>query len=230
MRTMIAALLAAGLVPCGTAAQGVGNAAFDLSAGTTGISGHAQVGLHERLAIRASYNWLDFAADDQEQGGIVYDGDLEFSGFGGFLDVHPMAGGFTLTGGVYVGDKSVQLDALPQETVDIGGRDFAPDEIGMLQGAARFSDTAFFAGLGWDDALYKEGRLSFNLRAGVMFAGEPDVSLGSTRLDEIEASGALANEAVELRARLDAEERELEEDIDDYAYWPVLTVGLGYRF
>ncbi|MBB4659949.1 hypothetical protein [Parvularcula dongshanensis] len=206
-------------------AQVPGNAAFDVSAGTTGISGNAQVGLTSRLALRAGYNWLDYSADEQEYDDILYDGDLEFSGFGGFADLHPFANGFTVSGGVFVGDKSVRLDAEPQTDVEIGDRVFTPEEVGVMTGSAKFSDTAFFAGFGWDNALYKQGRLSFIARAGVMFAGEPDVALDATGLDSADPTLA-----AELRRQLDEEALQLQNDIDEYAYWPVVTVGLGYRF
>ncbi|WP_031555689.1 hypothetical protein [Parvularcula oceani] len=225
MRTAILGFAAgAACLLSGASAQELG-AAVDVSGGTTGVSAHAQVGVTDWLALRGGYNWLDYSAEDEEYDGILFDGDLEFSGFGGFADLHPFKNGFTVTGGLFVGDKAVHLDATPQEPVDIGGRVFAPSEVGTLTGDAQFADTAGFAGLGWDRSLYKPGRLSLILRAGVMFAGDSEVSLDATGLATVDP--VLAQE---LRDRLELEERELEDDIDKYAYWPVLTIGLGYRF
>lgn len=224
-------VLAALCLPLATpaAAQTVRGAALDLSGGTTGIAGHAQVALHDRLALRLGYNWLDFDADDEEYDGIVYDGDLEFSGFGGFADLHPFANGFTLTGGVFVGDKSVLLEGTPQAAVEIGDETFAPDQVGVLTGEADFDDAAGFVGLGWDGSLYKEGMVSLIVRGGVMIAGEPGVTLNASVLDDPSVT-LPADEAARLAAALNDEARRLEDDIDDYAYWPVLTIGLGVGF
>ena len=211
------------------AAQTTRTAAVDLSGGTTGVSGHAQVALGDRLALRLGYNWLDYAADDEEYDGIVYDGDLEFSGFGGFADIHPFANPFTLTGGVFVGDKSVLLEGTPQGSVELGDQVFAPDEVGVLTGEAAFEDTAAFVGLGWDGSLYGEGRVALIVRGGVMIAGEPDVTLDASILDDA-GTTLPADQVARLRAALDAEALRIEDEVDDYAYWPVVTIGLGIGF
>lgn len=226
IRTVTLAAAAASSLTA-AAAQDERNAAIDLSVGTTGLSAHAQVGLGSRLAVRLGYAWLDYSADDETYDDVTYDGELEMSGFGGYADVHPFANAFTLSGGVMVGDKSVSLVATPNEAVEIGGQTFAPDQLGSLTGEGDFGNTAFFAGLGYDPSLYKDGRVSLIVRAGVMFAGEPDVALDASVLGD----PALPAEArTELRAALDREEAALEDDIDQYGYWPVLTVGLGYSF
>lgn len=201
--------------------------AVDVSGGTTGGSAHAQLGLHPRLALRMGYNYLEFGRDDEEVSGVSYSGDLEFSGFGGFVDLHPFRSAFTVTGGVFVGDKSVLLDAVPVEDVTLGDQAFTPEEVGTLTGDAEFADTAFFAGLGYDPSLYKDGKLSLVVRAGVLFADEPDVALDASILGD----SSLPDEArTRLRDALDAEAIQIADDVDDYAYYPVLTLGLGYRF
>ena len=222
---MTAASLAAALGAA--AAQDGRGFAVDASGGTTGASAHAQLAVHPRLALRMGYNWLEFGRDDEEISGVRYSGDLEFAGFGGFVDLHPLRNAFTVTGGVFVGDKSAVLDAVPTEDVELGDQTFTPDQVGTITGDAEFDDTAFFAGIGYDPSLYKDGRLSLVVRAGVMFAGEPEVLLDATAVtDERLPAEARAR----LRGALDQEADLLEDDIDDYAYFPVLTVGLGYRF
>ena len=228
-RTLLLAALAGLplLGGAGAAAQTTRTAALDLSGGTTGIAGHAQVALSDRLALRLGYNWLDFDADDEEYDGIVYDGNLEFSGFGGFADVHPFANAFTVTGGLFVGDKSVLLEGTPNEPVEIGDQTFAPDEVGVLTGEAGFDDAAAFVGIGWDGSLYKEGSVALIVRGGVMIAGEPSVTLDASILENAALPDA---ERARLRAALDEEAVRLADEIDDYAYWPVLTIGLGVGF
>lgn len=213
---------------CGTAAAQDGQGfAVDGSIGTTGISAHAQLAVHPRLALRMGYNWLEFSRDDEEFSGVNYSGDLEFSGFGGFVDLHPLANAFTVSGGVFVGDKSAVLDAVPTEDVEIGSQTFTPDQVGTLSGDADFGDTAIFAGIGYDPSLYKEGTVSLIVRAGVMFTGEPEVTLDATALTD-EQIPQDARDA--LRDALVEEAAILEDDINDYAFYPILTLGVGYRF
>ena len=212
----------------GTAAAQDGRGfAVDGSLGTTGVSAHAQLAVHPRLALRMGYNWLEFGRDDEEISGVSYSGDLEFAGFGGFVDLHPMRNAFTVTGGVFVGDKSAVLDAVPVEDVELGNEAFTPDQVGTITGDAEFGDTAIFAGLGYDPTLYKPGRVSIVARAGVMFAGEPEVLLDATAVTNPDIPQDVRDR---LRAALAQEAEIIADDIDDYAFFPVVTLGLGYRF
>jgi hypothetical protein len=195
---------------------------IDASVGTVGLDANAQVALHDRVALRAGASWLAASVDDFEESGVSFDAEAERLGVGGYVDLHPFANPFTLTGGVFVGDSSADLDALPLEDVTLGDVTFTPEQVGALDGEASFGDAAFFAGLGWDPTLYSKGRLSFVARAGVMFMGDAEVELTAERLADDptgELAGALAAEAAEI-----------EDEIEDFAYYPVLTVGLSYGF
>jgi hypothetical protein len=204
------------------------NAAIDVGLGTTGVSGHIQVGLTRKLAARLGYNWLDYSVEDQEYDDIVYDGDLEFSGFGGYVDLHPFENAFTISAGALVGDKAVGLSAAPLEPVEIGGTVFDPSAVGEIIGDADFPDSAYFLGIGYDPSLYADSRVVFIFRAGVMMADRAEVQIEATGLPALEAVDP--DLAALLRAELEAEEADLEDDIDRYAFWPVITMGLGYRF
>jgi hypothetical protein len=56
---------------------------------------------------------------------------------------------------------------------------------------------------------------------GVLWQGEPIVELAS--------DGALAGDP-SFQAALEAERRELEDEMSDFKAWPVLQVGVVYRF
>jgi hypothetical protein len=61
-----------------------------------------------------------------------------------------------------------------------------------------------------------------SLDAGVVFQGSLDVALTST-------GGSLSGDP-DLQAALAAEEAQLEDDIDEFDLYPVLALGVGYRF
>lgn len=199
-----------------------GRVAVDLSGGTIGGALQAQVGVTDWLALRGGYNYLEFTLDDEEFGDVVYDTDVDLSGFGAFADLHPLQNGFTVTGGAFFGERSVDLDGTPSEPVEIGGEVYSPAEVGTLQGEAVLQDPALYAGLGWDSSLYSDSRWSFIARAGVMLADETDV--------ELRSEGGLLSESEEFLAQLEEEEQSAEDDINDFAYYPVVTIGVGYRF
>ena len=189
--------------------------------GTMGGTIEGQFEVNNFVQLRAGANYLSFD-ETIDSDDISYDGDLDFSGFGAFVDVHPFGGSFFVTGGAYAGGKSIDLIASSDVSVDIGGVLFTPAEYGRLEGDVSFDDVAPFVGLGFDTTFEGSGNWGFNILAGAALFGSGDVTLEAV-------GGTLSNDPF-LQAQLDQEIASLEEEIEDYEYWPVLQVGLSYRF
>ena len=192
-----------------------------LGVGTTGATVEAKFAPNDTVALRGSFNYLSFSIDE-EFDDIDYDGDFDATTFGGFVDVAPFKNGFVLSGGAFLGDKTLDFDATPTGSVEIGVQIFSPSEVGTLTGKAELASFAPYAGLGYDGFIAGSKDWSFNARAGVMFTGSPDVEL-------VSANGSLSSNAI-LRQELDAEIEAIEDDADDYKYYPVVTIGLTRRF
>lgn len=192
-----------------------------LGVGTTGATVEAKFAPNDTVALRGSFNYLSFSIDE-EFDDIDYDGDFDATTFGGFVDVAPFKNGFVLSGGAFLGDKTLDFDATPTGSVEIGDQIFSPSEVGTLTGKAELASFAPYAGLGYDGFIAGSKDWSFNARAGVMFTGSPDVEL-------VSANGSLSSNAI-LRQELDAEIEAIEDDADDYKYYPVVTIGLTRRF
>lgn len=203
------------------AARSQSKFAVGLGAGTTGATLEAKFAPNNNLALRGSYNFLEFGAD-QDYDGIDYEGDLSLNTFGGFVDVAPFGNGFVLSGGAYIGDKTLDLFATPSNNVEIGGQTFTPAEVGSLNGQAELKNFAPYAGIGYDSFIAGSSDWSFNARAGVMFTGSPKVDL-------VSVDGLLSDDAT-LRAELNTEIASIEEEAEDYKYYPVLSVGIARRF
>lgn len=219
MKRMIAmAALAAGT---GLAA-GVADAqvAISGSIGTTGGTAEAKMKVAPILAIRGGYNYFQYEADDTYDD-IAYQGDLDLSTAGAFLDLHPFGNAFMLTGGAYFGEKTLDLFATPTANVEIGNQTFTPAQVGTLNMKGDLEDTAPFLGLGWDSSFDTKG-LSFRFIAGAMFTGTPDVSLTAS-------GGTLSNDS-NFQAQLAQEEQNLQSDVDDYEIYPVVQLGLNWAF
>ena len=114
------------------------------------------------------------------------------------------------------------LVATPANDVVIGGTTFTPAEVGSLLGTAEFNDVAPYAGIAFDSFANSIGGWSFNARAGVMFVGSADVNLTS-------ANGLLSSDPA-LLTELREEIESIEEDAEDYKYFPVVTLGVTRRF
>lgn len=217
-RTITLAALAIG----SAAAAGAAHAQVGVSGsiGTTGATVEAKMKVAPGIHLRGGYNYLEYEADDTYDD-IDYQGDLDLSTLGAFVDLHPFGNSFFITGGAYFGDKGLALTATPTSNVEIGNQTFTPAQVGTLNMAADLDDTAPFLGLGWDTT-YESSGIGFRFLAGAMFTGSPRVNLTST-------GGSLSNDA-NFQTQLAEEERNLQEDINDYEIYPVVQIGVTFGF
>lgn len=207
----------------GTGCMSMPGVGVGVTGGTTGIAAEIKANPlpSSRLLLRGSYNFAEFSGD-VESDGIEYDGDFTLSNFGAFADIAPFGGPFYLSGGAYVGKKEADLIATPATNVTIGGTTFTPADVGSLIGKAEFNDVAPYVGVAFDNFANSIGGWSFNARAGVMFVGSAEVNLTS-------ANGLLSSDPT-LLSELVQEIESIEEDAEDYKYFPVVTLGITRRF
>ncbi len=101
--------------------------------GTPGLSVEIKTSMADRFVLRGSYNYLDYEHDETFDD-IAYNGDLNMSNFGGFVDAYPFGGGFNVSGGAFIGEKSIDIIAMPASNVEIGDVTYTPQEVGTLIG------------------------------------------------------------------------------------------------
>jgi len=196
------------------------NITFGLKASTLGVGAEVRAALSDQFALRVGGNWFDYNYDSTEDG-IDYDLDLDLLSGAAYIYWHPFEGSFRLTGGLLYSGNEISALGTTTGNFEIGGGSFTPDQVGQLTGAITFKDIAPYAGIGWSKALGNSG-LGFSFDLGVMFQGRPRVDLEST-------GGTLSNDPT-LIAELAQEEQNLEDDIDFFRFYPVISLGLTYSF
>lgn len=192
-----------------------------LNAGTTGVGAEVQLAVGPVFVVRGGIDTLGYDFDES-YGDVDYSGRFDFDTVSGAVDLHPFLNGWFVSGGVYVGDRTIHLNGRPTAPVEIGGATFTPAQVGTLSGRIKLSDTAPFVGVGYDDSVYREGRWGFRGLIGVAWSREPEVGLTSS-------GGTLSNDPT-FRARLEQEAREIQEDAEDKAFFPVVQLGVTARF
>lgn len=183
--------------------------------GTHGLGVDFGVGLAPWVSLRVGGSALDVSGDFDEDD-IEYDGDLELGGYGLWADFFPMNGMFRLTTGILSNRNALALEAVPTDTIDIGNGSYDPSEVGTLYGDVEFDSTVPYFGVGWGNVA-RGKRFGFLCDIGAIWQGSGDVTLAST-------SGLVDPDD------LAAEAEEIEEDIEDFEIWPVITFGLAIRF
>lgn len=224
---MLTAAIAVSCLAGGAAAQtSDSRMALGVNAGTTGLGIEAQYQISPRWTLRGGFDSLKY--DDEVEGdGIAYDGELDFTTGGAFVDYHPTGGAFFLSAGAYFGTRQVDVSGTPTpgSTVEIGGANFTAAEVGTLNGTMDFGDTAPFLGLGWNTTFTTESRIGFKFVAGAAFGSDPDATLARS-------GGATLSPTrqAQLDAELRNEEAEIEDETDGFKIFPVVQLGLAYRF
>jgi hypothetical protein len=189
---------------------------------TLGAGLEATVRVNDYLAVRANANYFAFDHDDKIDD-INYEGELDMQNFGLLADIYPFPeSAFHLSVGAYFNNNDVTGKGTTTGTYKIGDTNYTGAEVGTLTADVEVGDISPYVGFGWDTtANNNESGFGFVFNAGVMYTGKPEVSLSST--------GAISSNAT-FQADLAKEKREFENDIDDFQFYPVLSIGLNYRF
>ncbi|MBT5187290.1 MAG: hypothetical protein HOH19_01065 [Kordiimonadaceae bacterium] len=107
---------------------------------------------------------------------------------------------------------------------DLEDNTYTSAEVGVLNADAGFKSVAPYLGIGWGNPLRDDSDWSFMVDLGVIFAGKPSLDITST-------GGTLSNDPTLLA---DIAQTELEfndsDELKYLKYYPVLSVGLNYRF
>ena len=106
--------------------------------------------------------------------------------------------------------------SVPSGTYSIGNRNYTGAEVGTLTGKVDFKSTAPYVGIGWGNAT--SGRFGIAFDLGIVFQGSPQVALS--------ASGIVASDPTFIQ-ELNRENQELENDISEFKYYPVISLGLS---
>ena len=199
-------------------------------AGTLGVGAELTVGLSRQVNARLGANAYSYS-DRREASGIEYDGEAKLRTGTALLDWHPGGRGFRLTGGVVYNDTTVEGSSIPPASgiYNIGGVPVPASLVGTLDATAEFDPLVPYAGLGWGNAVAPDKRLGFFVDLGVIFQGKADVTL----IPIIPANSPInttpgAREALDILLR--REEQDLEDDAADYDLYPVVAIGLSYKF
>jgi hypothetical protein len=210
-------LLAGSAIPAQAGDFSLGGAAS-----TLGFGAEAGYAFNDRFGVRLG-GYAFSIGQDGEESGVDYDGDLDLSNVGAFVDWHPFAGAFRVSGGWFATDNTLEGTGRPGSggTYDIGGITFTEAEVGTLAATADLGSSAPFLGAGWVWGK-AGGGLTWSLDLGLLFQDSPDIELTST-------GGTLSDEPA-LQAAIAEEEAELEDDVDKYDLYPVVSFGVGWRF
>lgn len=202
----------------------------DDAGGGIGVSAHASTlgygpelnfTLNPYLVLRFDYNYYNDYSYTTTKDQIKYDAHLHLNNYGAALDWHPFAGVFLVSLGVFKDNNYINAVAVPQQTYTIDGQTFTASEVGTLAGHITFNSWAPYFGFGLNTLGSTDKGVGLELGVGVFYQGSPSVAL--------QAHGPITQVPGLGQATQD-EQQKLDDQWNSYKYYPVVNIGLVFRF
>ncbi|MEO0575710.1 MAG: hypothetical protein AAF004_09625 [Pseudomonadota bacterium] len=187
-------------------------------AGTQGIGLEGTWRPVPYLDLRLGFGQYDFDTTRNEAG-IDYDVNVDISTFYATLNARVPLSPVRFSAGLVSNGNEASFLGNDTGTYTIGGETFDATDVGTLRGTTSWDDIAPYAGMGLDFRIADTLGLHFD--AGVMYQGEGSVTLT--------ADGTLANNQILIDA-LEEERAELEDELGDYEWYPVVAVSFSFNF
>ena len=194
------------------------NFAVGLKAGTLGLGIEGAWRPLPYFDIRLGANSYDYVFDGRHAG-VNYDPTLDLETVYATLNFKFPASPLRISVGAFSNGNELNMTSAETGSYDIGGTTFTSAEIGALSSNVSFSITAPYLGFGLDFSL--PGRIGLNMDFGVLWQGEPEVTMNTT--------GLLANDPTFL-ASVETERLQLQDDVSSYKAWPVVSLGIVFNF
>ncbi|MFZ5466347.1 MAG: hypothetical protein ACOZAI_03705 [Pseudomonadota bacterium] len=223
-RTLLAAAF---LAACSTSvlADGV---AVGANAGTKGLGLELTHGVLDNLNVRGAFNTFSYGYDTTEDG-IKYDGDLDLRNAGLMLDWFPFRGSFRMSAGAMYNGNKFKGKGNGSGVYELGADDTRYTIDGELRGEIDWRNFAPYVGLGWGNPVAKNWGFTFDV--GVMFTGSPDARLTATGTATPEGGTPIdVSTDPTFQQHLAEEQARLNDEIEDAKFWPVVQLGLHYKF
>jgi hypothetical protein len=189
--------------------------------GTLGAGLNLTLPMWPQVQLRVGGNYFVYSFDRTYSSIDTHD-KLHLGSGMGLLDWHPGGGGFRLSGGLLLNGNRIDVTGVPSGTVyDVNGTPYPASQVGTLSGDVKVNALAPYAGIGYGDALSAGSPWSVSVDLGAAYQGTPKLTYT--------ADGPLASDPT-FNANLNAEAAQARHDLNNFKYYPVVSLGLSYRF
>jgi hypothetical protein len=181
-------------------------------------------GLTPWFGLRGGVNYFTWSYDGTESD-IEYDLELELKSFGMFADFHPFKQAFRISAGFLInGNEVIGRGKLNSgSSFDIGDNSYNSSDIKSLGFDLSYNTFAPYLGIGFDTTFGDDDRWGFVFDLGILFSGAAEASFSY----DTTLTGSALNT---LKSNVDKEKKDIQESLDDFEFWPVVSAGLVYQF
>jgi hypothetical protein len=222
------------LLPFSGAGQALPRFGAEVTVSTLGIGVDAATAVTQRSNVRVGFNAFNYSRTFSKDG-IRYDGELSLRSFEILYDQY-LVGGFHISPGLlaYDGNQGTANASVPGgQSFSLGGATYVSSPANPASGTGVL-DTRKVAPmvlLGVGNLLPRSARhFTVNFEGGVVFQGSPKATLNlqgaacvSSFCQDIASTPA-------IQSNIQAEQTKINNSVGFFKYYPVLSVGFGYKF
>lgn len=192
----------------------------DAHASTLGFGGELNYTINSYFTARVDFNRYNHSYDTTKEQ-IDYDFNLHLKTSGILFDLHPFAGSFRITAGYFNNKNDILAVALPQSSYTINGNTYSNTQVSSLSGEISFKSGVPYVGFGWSTLGTTSTGLGIEFDVGALLQGSPTVVLSAT---------GTATSSAQFQSDLAAEQSKFQDDLSSFKAYPVVSLGLAYRF
>ncbi len=177
----------------------------------------------DTLSFRINGNYFDYT-HSSTLSGVAYHEDLRLETAGLLLNWYPWQNTFFLTAGGYENTSKIDVKARSTNgNYNFNGATYSTVQAGTIAGKAKLGrEVAPYVGLGFGNPVASSASWTFYGELGAMFTGSPKLSLAST-------GGTLSGDPT-FRNNLEQERKKDQNDVSWANVYPVVALGLAYKF
>ena len=199
--------------------------------GTLGLGVSASWRFSDHFGIRGGVNYFMFDSQAEDTGDIEIEGDfdseLRLLGAPIGIDFYPWRdSSMRLTAGVLINQNRLKLDSNPlpgdPTTVELNGEPY--NVANDLQGISFEVDhlpIAPYLSIGGNFHFDKAKHWALAWEVGVAYIGSADAAI---------TTGVIVAVGSELETNIAAEEKRIEDNVEDYKFYPIVKLGLNFSF
>lgn len=203
--------------------------------GTAGPGIDLSVGLTRTIAVRLSLTDIDIddedetltVGDDGAEGDLEAELGLDFGSSAVLFDWYVFNGGFHLTAGMMRHNGKMDFAGTLVGDIVIDGQSLAANDIaGEIGGEISLADSYQpYLGFGWGRKAGDGAGLSLTVDVGIVLL-DPSADFSAT----VNTGGDNTLDQAALNQRLRDLESDAESDLDEFEAWPIVSLGVNFRF
>jgi hypothetical protein len=191
----------------------------------------------QRLNLRGGASFFSYSPSTiTTSDNLNVNGSLKFQNAEAVVDYFPFRGRFRLSGGMTVynfTNLNANVTVPAGNSFTLGNTTYYSDPNKPLVGTAVFNfggKTAGRVSIGTGNMLPKKGRFTFQSELGVQFFSSPTVAYAFTGNGcQTKVGTVYSNCGPVATTDVASEQAKIQNDLTDLKYFPILSVGLGFR-